>query len=64
MTVAGDKVEAVEAEIETAKSALQSDIAALTATYDPAALKLETETLKPTRTGVDVQKTALLWLPE
>lgn len=57
------KVEGVTGEIETIKADLESGIAKLTESYDPAAIPLETESIKPTKTDVKVQTVALLWLP-
>ena len=45
------------------KAALETEIAKLSESFEPEQLKLETETLKPTRTDIDVQEVALLWLP-
>ncbi len=60
---ADTKVAGITEEIEAAKADLEADIAKLTASYDPAALTLETESLKPAKTDVKVQTVALLWLP-
>ncbi|RYD24075.1 MAG: ATP-binding protein [Verrucomicrobiaceae bacterium] len=57
------KVEGVTGEIETIKAELETGIAKLTESYDPAAIPLETESIKPTKTDVKVQTVALLWLP-
>jgi hypothetical protein len=57
------KVEGVVAEIEAIKTGLEAEIARISESFDPAALALETESLKPTRTNVKVQTVALLWLP-
>jgi hypothetical protein len=57
------KVEGIVAEIAVAKSDLEEQISKLTESYDSAALSLETETIKPTKTDVKVRTVALLWLP-
>jgi hypothetical protein len=57
------KIATIEGEIETLRSELEAEIAKITAAYDPAALTLETESLKPTKTNVKVDNVALLWLP-
>ena len=51
------------ADIEAVKDSLEADIAALGRSHDPTVLALETETLKPTRTGIRIDHIALLWLP-
>jgi len=61
--IAEDKVESVQQEIAEIEKALQQEIAKLTQAYDPAALALETETVKPTKANVSVESVALLWLP-
>jgi hypothetical protein len=63
VTAADGKVQSINAEIEAANADLEADIAKLTASYDPASLALETESLKPAKTDVKVQTVALLWLP-
>lgn len=63
VVAAEDKVEAVRQQIAGLEEQLQTEIAALTEAHDPAALVLETETLKPTRTNVTVDSISLLWLP-
>ncbi|GAA5484222.1 ATP-binding protein [Haloferula sargassicola] len=63
VNLAEDKVEAVEADMEELKKDLEADIAELDRGYDPSALDLDTETLKPTRANVQVDRIALLWLP-
>ena len=57
------KVSGVTAEIETARAELEAGIATITASFDPATLPLETESIKPAKTDVKVQSVALLWLP-
>ncbi len=63
VTAADAKVASINAEIEAANSGLELDIAKLTESYDPAALALGTESIKPAKTDVKVQNVALLWLP-
>lgn len=63
VSAAEDKVEAIQADIQQLEDDLKTDIAELSESFDPASLELETETLKPTRTNVDVEEVALLWLP-
>ncbi len=57
------KVEAVQEDITAIEKELQANIEELTRSYDPAALQLETESVKPTKTNVSVDSVALLWLP-
>ncbi len=63
VAAARKKVEGVEEDMLELKDELEADIAELTEQFDPQALELETETLKPTRAGVEVDEIALLWLP-
>ena len=42
---------------------MEEEISKISGSYDPAALALETESIKPTKTDVKVGKVALLWLP-
>ena len=63
VSIAEDKVEAIQSDIQALQADLENEIAALDLSYDPAALKLETEILKPTRTSIQVDHVALLWLP-
>ncbi len=63
VTAADAKVATIAAEIESAHMELEAGIAKLTESYDPAALVLETESIKPTKTDIKVQTVALLWLP-
>ena len=63
VAVAEDKVESVQEEIAGMETLLQTQIAELTQAYDPSALVLETETVKPTKANVSVDSVSLLWLP-
>ncbi|MCH7225406.1 helicase HerA domain-containing protein [Haloferula sp. A504] len=63
VAAAEKKVEAVEQDILELKEELEADIAELGEQFDPQSLELKTETLKPTRTNVEVDEVALLWLP-
>nr|WP_246417889.1 DUF87 domain-containing protein [Haloferula luteola] len=63
VALAEDKVEAIESEIQSLQRELQDDIANLDRNYSPEALDLDTESLKPTRANVQVNRVALLWLP-
>ena len=57
------KVSGVAAEIEAAQAELEAGVESITASFDPAALPLEPESIKPAKTDVKVQTVALLWLP-
>ena len=57
------KIDGITSEIEALQAELNAEIGKITESYDPAALALETESLKPTRTNVKVDQVALLWLP-
>jgi len=63
VSAAEDKVEGVQQQIAELEQQLQAEIAKLSQSYDPAALVLEPEILKPTKTNVSVDSVSLLWLP-
>jgi len=63
VATADAKIAGISGEIEAIQSALESEIAEISASYDPDALMLETETIKPLKSNIDVEKVALLWLP-
>jgi hypothetical protein len=63
VSLAHGKVEAIVAEMEAVKSALEDQISEISDAFDPQSLKLETESLKPAKTDVKVRTVALLWLP-
>nr|MDP0504459.1 DUF87 domain-containing protein [Verrucomicrobiota bacterium JB025] len=57
------KIEGLEEEMKALEAELQEEIEEVKGEFDPAAIALETETLKPTRANVRVERVALLWLP-
>jgi hypothetical protein len=59
---AKDNVGSVQRQMEELDAALQAEIASLDATYHPATEPLGTISLKPKRTGVQVQLVALVWV--
>jgi hypothetical protein len=59
---AKENVDSVQAQLEEMDTTLNTDIAALEATYHPATEPLETISLKPKRGGVTVQLVALVWV--
>jgi hypothetical protein len=61
---ARETVSAVEAQLEELDTKLHADIAGIEAAHAPATEPLETITLTPKRTGVQVQLVALTWVPE
>ncbi|MES2995191.1 MAG: DUF87 domain-containing protein [Verrucomicrobiota bacterium] len=61
--LAEEKIEALDAEIAALDEQLEAAAADLAASYEPAALGIEKETIKPTRANVKVDRIALLWLP-
>ncbi len=63
VATAGSKVAGVAQEIESAKAELEAGIAKIAESFDPAALVLETESIKPAKSDVKVESIALLWLP-
>jgi hypothetical protein len=63
VNIANAKVDGIQAEMKAVQDGLEADIAKLAATYDPAALTLQTEPIKPAKSDIQVTTTALLWLP-
>ena len=63
VTNADAKVEAVAAERAAVEAGLEEEVAKITASFDPASLALETDSIKPAKSDVKVQQVALLWLP-
>jgi hypothetical protein len=57
------KMTGITGEIAALQNELQAGIEQLAAAFDPAALVLETESIKPARSDVKVKQVALLWLP-
>lgn len=57
------KITSLQEEIDRIQAELQAGIDQLAASFDPATLPLETETLKPAKSDVKVTAAALLWLP-
>ncbi len=57
------KIAFVTSEIEALEAELAAEVSKITESYDPEALQLDTETIKPTRGDVKVEQVALLWLP-
>ena len=57
------KIAGIMGDIEAIRAELEAEVAKITGAYDPAALTLETESLKPTKSDVKVETVALLWLP-
>lgn len=57
------KVAGIAGELQTLQAEMEEEISKISGSYDPAALALETESIKPTKTDVKVGKVALLWLP-
>jgi hypothetical protein len=62
VAMAGARVEDLAGELETLQKELEAEIQRIAEQYDTANLKLETETLKPTKTNVKVETVALLWM--
>lgn len=57
------KVSGIAAELAALQAGLETELAKIAQSFEPASLALVTESIKPTKTGVKVQKVALLWLP-
>ena len=64
LAAAESRVEDITAEFHSLAAELEAEVARVSAEHDPANLKLESETLKPTRSDVKVEDCALLWLPQ
>lgn len=62
VTRAKENVGSVQSQMEELDAALQAEIASLDVTYHPATEPLETISLKPKRTGIQVQLVALVWV--
>lgn len=60
---ANARVEDVAQEMGILQAELESEVSRIAEQYNTANLKLETETLKPTKTNIDVEQVALLWMP-
>jgi len=61
---AGENVSAVQTQIQELEAALNADIAAAESTIAPDTETLETMTLKPKRTGIQVKLVALVWVDQ
>jgi hypothetical protein len=55
---------AVEAQLEEIETTLQAEVAGIEAAHNLQAEPLETLSLKPKRTGIQVQLVALTWVAE
>ena len=63
VALAESKIAKLKEEIEAIQAELQAGMEQLAASFDPATLPLETESLKPTKSDIKVSQVALLWLP-
>lgn len=61
--LAKSKITGLTDEMAAIQAELQAGIGELATTFDPAALPLESESLKPARSDLKVNQVALLWLP-
>jgi len=55
------KIEKIHEDIGLIKKELEEGLAQITKSFDPSALLLEKETIKPTRSDVRVERVGLLW---
>jgi hypothetical protein len=55
------KVGGIQEEIDLIKKELDDGLAEITKSFDPSALALEKETIKPTRSDIRVERIGLLW---
>lgn len=58
---AEERIEDLQQELEAIRDTMENELKELAETFDPASLSLGTETLKPRRTDVQVERVALLW---
>lgn len=63
VNAAEDKVEMIDGEVAGLERQVEQQIAEANENFDISALKLESEFAKPTKTNVQVDLVALLWLP-
>jgi hypothetical protein len=63
VAMAGERVEDLAREMNTMQAELEAEAKRLAEEYDVSNLKFETETLKPTKADVKVERVALLWMP-
>jgi hypothetical protein len=63
VTAAEQKIAGIQQELAQLEEEAQQEIARISASYESSALGIEAETLKPTRTDVQVELVGLLWLP-
>jgi hypothetical protein len=63
VAAADARLENIAADIDAARTELEAEIARISQSHDPATLALETESIKPARTDVKVDRVALIWLP-
>jgi hypothetical protein len=64
VAMADARVEDLARDMETMRAEQEAEIQRVAEQYDVSNLKLETETLKPTKTNVKVEAVALLWLAD
>jgi hypothetical protein len=55
------KIDGIQGDIDAIRKELEKDVAEIGDSFDPSALTLEKETLKPRRTDVQVERVGLLW---
>ncbi|OYV06588.1 MAG: hypothetical protein CFE26_05520 [Verrucomicrobiales bacterium VVV1] len=63
VNVVQGKIDALGQDLEAIKAELEEESNKLAASYDPAALTLESDSVKPAKTDIKVESIALLWLP-
>jgi hypothetical protein len=62
VAMAGERVEDLTREMNTMQAELEAEAKRIAEEYDVSNLKLETETLKPAKADVKVERAALLWI--
>jgi hypothetical protein len=63
VTHAKAKLDAIDQEIEALNQSLEAELEQLRDSFEPGALVLETVSVKPNRTDINVQAVGLLWIP-
>jgi hypothetical protein len=63
VSIADAKIAGIAGEIAAIQADLESEVAKISESYEPSALTLNTQSIKPAKADVKVERVALLWLP-
>lgn len=61
--LAAESVEALREKLAALETEVQADLAEVAARFDPSSIELETQTVKPRKSDVQVRRVVLAWLP-